>query len=75
MGVRISFKLLRRRLWRRRILPKPTILARDMMRKAGQHRLPGGQERLRPGVLGPGGVTDPRFESGVTLQVRMHILG
>ena len=44
------------------------------MCQAGQHRLPGGQEVLGPGVLGPGGVTDPRFESHTTLLVATHIL-
>ena len=56
-------------------MPQPTLGPPNAMRKAGQHRLPGGQERLRPGVLGLGGKSGPRFESEVTLQVRMYILG
>ena len=44
------------------------------MAKAGQHRLPGGQDCLGPGVLGLGCRSGPRFESDVTLQVGECIL-
>ena len=43
--------------------------------KAGQHRLPGGQDAEGPGRLCPGGVRGSRFESEVTLQVGECILG
>ena len=45
------------------------------MSKAGQHRLPGGQEAEGQGGQGPGSVEGSRFESCVTLQVSECILG
>ena len=72
--VRISFKSLRRRRRSRRTKDNPTFWASESMAKAGQHRLPGGREVFGPGVLRPGRMDQSRFESDVTLQVRMYIL-
>ena len=44
-----QIKFLRRRLWRRRKMPQPTLGPPKNMRKAGQHRLPGGLDAEGPG--------------------------
>ena len=74
MGTQISVKSLRRRLWRRRSRGQSTFWPPNVLAKAGQHRLPGGQEAKGPGVFGPGSVEGSRFESHTTLHVTMFIL-
>lgn len=74
-GAQISVISTRRRLRRLRARAKVSFGPPKNMRKAGQHRLPGGRDAEGPGVLGLGCRSGPRFESDVTLQVRMHILG
>ena len=67
-------EFLRRRPRRRRKMPQPTLGPPKNMRKAGQHRLPGGRDAEGQGGQGPGCRSGPRFESGVTLQVSTFIL-
>ena len=55
-------------------MPKVSFGPPNVMSKAGQHRLPGGQDAEGPGVLGLCNVEGSRFESDVTLQVTMFIL-
>lgn len=71
----ISVISTRRRLRRLRARAKVSFGPPKNMRKAGQHRLPGGQDCFRPGGSRLGSISDPRFESRVTLHMGMHILG
>ena len=74
MGTQISVRFIRRRLWRRRILPTLRFGPSSIMCQAGQHSLPGGQDCLGPGVFRICNVNGSRFESDVTLQVSECIL-
>ena len=71
----ISFKSVRRRRRSRRTEGCLGFWPPKSLAKAGQHRLPGGREVFRPGVLRPGRMDQSRFESHTTLQVTMFILG
>ena len=68
------FEVVRRRRRSRRTGDNIAFWPPKATAKAGQHRLPGGQEVFGPGVLRLGSVTDPRFESHTTLQVSECIL-
>lgn len=75
MRSQISLEVVRRRRRSRRTRARTTIRPPKVIRQAGQHRLPGGQDAKCPGVLGLGCISDLRFESRVTLHMGMHILG
>ena len=75
MRSQISLEVVRRRRRSRRTRARTTIRPPKVIRQAGQHRLPGGQDCFRPGGSRLGMMDQSRFESHTTLQVTMFILG